>query len=297
MNNQQVAHVWAQQNTAQGDGSNFYFRGATIYSYGDHFPLAKFVTPDVVLFNSGSYSVSTSKHQSYARNALAGYITVFEVPEVDLRPYKSTEADFIKERYGDMHNTNLKHLKSEAERSSLKASKARVYKDVHEADVLRYVEQYNLYLKVFKIRRKELEVPNLEALQKARDNELKNRRAKEAKRKAEVLRDFAEGAELWRAGAGVNLPYNYPVMVRIYPSDSEQLQTSQGATFPVEHARKAFPLIKRCRDKKQSWKRNGHSIHLGHFQLDSIDRQGNLKAGCHNVTWKEIERAWELINV
>ena len=45
-NNSMVAHVWAQQTQAHGRnaGNTFYFEGPTIYSYGEHFPIATFVT-------------------------------------------------------------------------------------------------------------------------------------------------------------------------------------------------------------------------------------------------------------
>ena len=36
---------------------------------------------------------------------------------------------------------------------------------------------------------------------------------------------------------------------------------------------------------------------LGHFALDAVDPQGNVTAGCHNVTWAEIERVATLAGV
>lgn len=76
MNNREVSHIWANGQKASGKGSNFYFEGDTIYSYGRHFPCAKRVVMlngDVVyLINPARYSVSTSKHQSLVRCAIAG---------------------------------------------------------------------------------------------------------------------------------------------------------------------------------------------------------------------------------
>lgn len=70
----QVAHVWAQQRQTDGrnPSKNIYFEGATIYSYGSHFALARFAGPGVVLVNDNSYSVTTAKHQSCVRDALRG---------------------------------------------------------------------------------------------------------------------------------------------------------------------------------------------------------------------------------
>jgi hypothetical protein len=70
----QTAHVWAAQSQDDGRSSNgnLYFRGRTIYSYRDSWPLACFVRPDVVLINSEKYSVTTSGHLSDVRGALRG---------------------------------------------------------------------------------------------------------------------------------------------------------------------------------------------------------------------------------
>lgn len=40
MNNQQVAHAWANGTKTSGRGYHFYFEGASIYSYGAHFEIA-----------------------------------------------------------------------------------------------------------------------------------------------------------------------------------------------------------------------------------------------------------------
>lgn len=70
--NREVCHVWAQQNQSEGYGSkkNIFFEGRTIYSYGRHFPMATFINPDLIMINSDSYSVSTTRHQSYVYRAI-----------------------------------------------------------------------------------------------------------------------------------------------------------------------------------------------------------------------------------
>jgi len=59
----EVVHVWAQQNQDEGRSSNCYFEGATIYSYGRHYPLATFVTnkrgQKLVVVNGEGYSKTT----------------------------------------------------------------------------------------------------------------------------------------------------------------------------------------------------------------------------------------------
>lgn len=79
----EVAHIWAQQNKEEGRACNVFFKGTKIYSYGKHFVIANFVKPNVVLFNSENYSISTSKHQTYVLRAIPNNVRVFNVPDVD----------------------------------------------------------------------------------------------------------------------------------------------------------------------------------------------------------------------
>jgi len=67
----EVAHIWASQSQSEGRNSarNIYFEGTTIYSYGSHFPLARFVNGRVLVTNR-SYSVTTSKQLYGVRRAI-----------------------------------------------------------------------------------------------------------------------------------------------------------------------------------------------------------------------------------
>jgi len=69
--NQEVFHIFASGTQSQGrsHNGNVYFDGDVLYSYGSHFPLA-IKYKGRVLLNGDSYSVTTSKHQGQARQAL-----------------------------------------------------------------------------------------------------------------------------------------------------------------------------------------------------------------------------------
>jgi hypothetical protein len=72
--------------------------------------------------------------------------------------------------------------------------------------------------------------------------------------------------------------------------DGGELETSQGASVPLVHAVKAFRFIKLCRESGRDWQRNGHTLRVGHFTVDSVSHTGDFKAGCHRFAWVEIER-------
>lgn len=81
--------------------------------------------------------------------------------------------------------------------------------------------------------------------------------------------------------------YNWPVMMR---QVGNRVQTTKGAEFPVDDAKRAWPVIKACYDAGRAWKRNGATLPMGHFQVDAITSSGTIIAGCHTIERREIER-------
>lgn len=83
MNNSMVAHLWAHEQEESALGSNFFFEGTSIYSYGHHFEVGRIVKnkqgKKAYLINEDYYSVTTSKHQCYVRNAIPTWAMVFSV--------------------------------------------------------------------------------------------------------------------------------------------------------------------------------------------------------------------------
>ena len=43
MNNRMIAHLWANEKKESANGSNFFFEGQIIYSYGYHFEAGSIV--------------------------------------------------------------------------------------------------------------------------------------------------------------------------------------------------------------------------------------------------------------
>lgn len=89
-----VCHAWVHQKTSENFGSegrsrNCFYEGDTLYSYGSHFELAKFINipgrdKPFVLINGVSYSQTTSAHQSDIRSAVNGvydYMVVYPSSE------------------------------------------------------------------------------------------------------------------------------------------------------------------------------------------------------------------------
>lgn len=118
---------------------------------------------------------------------------------------------------------------------------------------------------------------------------------REAARREEALsqmRSIAENLEAWRNGAPVPTyrlkgigSVGYALRVK-----GDTLETSGGASVPLAHAIRVLRAVEACRAKGEGWKRNGHTLHVGHFQVDEIMPNGDFKAGCHFIQWQEVER-------
>lgn len=309
-NHREVAHIWAQRNHPRGRTSdgNVYFEGSTIYSYGNHFPIATFIEEQartIVLYNADSYSVSTSKHQSHVWHATHHFdwirTTTDIIKTVVDNPLKGKEARaFFKKQVADetarrinsaaasMQKRRAAHLKAQD------LNEARDFLTAHERLLAIYGLQMpknvvDLFTKLTEDSAAVLEMHKLRI-------EKKNRAA-ERQRKAEKKRRLNaayESAQRWTDGKETmqdlgNIRYVDTVWMRVI-EDGRTVETSQGARFPAEHGLKAFEMIRRARTHKKEWHRNGQQIRLGHYNIDKIDCDGNVTAGCHYVEWAEIAR-------
>lgn len=122
-------------------------------------------------------------------------------------------------------------------------------------------------------------------------------RQERARKLAEKMPELLEA---WRAGSNppelqshYGVLYNLPVMLRLSRVEHltiAEVETSKGARVPVEHALRGLRLVRRLVESGNSYQRNGHTIHLGHYAIDSITPDGTLTAGCHVIQYEEIQR-------
>lgn len=311
--NRMVAHIWAQQTQESGRSHNgqFYFEGKTIYSYGRHFPIATFIDADKVLYCSDSYSVTTSNHQSMVRQALSGSVQVITCPDNKVMDYH--------ERLSPSHDDGqrkgaqllIEGVYKESVQPLIKSAAKRkkaslVDDDLRQASNMIYncsmlLEHYGLDLS------KELSTlwdqirNDAGALMDAKKAEIEQenaqRRKREAERKEREREDLEKAISAFRAGVHYNhsIIRQVDVMLRI---NGENVETSHGASFPIEDAKRAFKAVRMVKERAASWDSlDREPIRLGHFKIDRIDLHGDVKAGCHFVKWDEIERAARELNI
>ena len=136
----------------------------------------------------------------------------------------------------------------------------------------------------------------------ARERAAERKAAAEAEQRRIALLETAEQVTLWRNGADVRLPWNATrdesggAMLRIR---GDVVETSLGATVPIDHARRVMRFYRRLRAHGMCSSNTQHEaradVTLGHFTLDSIAEDGSVRAGCHYITATEIDRLYSIM--
>lgn len=300
--NYQCAHVWAQQSQPAGRGSNFFFDGPAIFSYGRHFKIAEFVTRKgkrAVLFTSRRYSVSTSKHVSYTRGALAGLaVPVFHVPDIDAakRPgYQAATRDYYRAEIGAAERT---------------AARARKYPEYSMNRAQSLAREANAYAEFFGLRWR-VPIPDFtpERLEAIRAAEKREAARKAARTKAQQDADRIHGERMaaeyeakrqeWRRGELATMP-SHPnwretggTMLRL---SGDRIETSRGAHIPVTAARLVWDAVQCARATREALEFDGaERPRLGEFTLDRVDVDGDITAGCHRIEYAELARMAALL--
>lgn len=271
-NHAEVCHVWAQQGQSEGKASRIFFEGPSIYSYGRHFEMARFIDANTVFITSRRYSVSTAKHLSLVRGAVS-HKTVFEVPSFTY------------------HAENVRYYIERAREYFDKAKRARTSTTwllgvaKHTVTILReYLEQFptpipeshaelwtaldrGTYLD------SEVQASLLKKEREAKKAELESQRlAREAREREEQ-----ERLEKWIAG---ELGYGYFSAMRLRVKEGE-VQTTHGAKVPVIEARKLYRALKAGLDVV------GQQV--GYYRVTRVT-DSELVIGCHNIPMSEVER-------
>lgn len=278
----ETAHAWAHQTGKQRNAGRVFYHGDTIYSYGSHFPIARHVTlPNgnpAVLFTTRGYSSSTSKHKRLVEGACR-HLDVYYVE----RPGNLPTVDDFDARI------------VQATECVAKAKRARKYGDHHLAAANSHIREANRLLEAFNLDRNPASLDTLTAdMADIRERiEAANRAEREQRAAAaeERFRRNAERREAWLAGGDGYYhdrdPHTGSALLRVV---GDELQTSLGASVPLSHAVRVFGKVYQCRLNRTGWVCNGHTLHVGHFQVDRIEPTGDFHAGCHFIAWSECER-------
>lgn len=306
-NNSEVAHHWAHRARPSGASGNVSHDDPVLYSYAA--PIAVLVPlprggGDLAVFTGQKYSVTTSAHASYARSA-ARHLKGFTMPEgLGLGdaawhrrnpPVQLRRA--IRKAILDFAAWLLDEHRRMAERGEFKSKVQRAKSWDRYCVAVAKANHFSSLCGLPKVKPAEsdgLTEDDLRAYRRARAEreaaaeEQQRRIAEDARKSAE------ERISLWLEGSPDvpthlvrNTEFDH---LRVMPNNPEAAETNRGALVPVEHIRRAAPLILRAVARGEAWEPNGKAIHLGPYAVSRIDADGTVVVGCHRFARAEIER-------
>lgn len=279
MKNQEVAHLWAGQKKERANTRHLFFEGKSIYSYGHHYEIARFIKSNIILLNSKPSSATTEIHKNHVIRAIPDHYIGITVPKI------GTDKKDIKE--------NILHLTTEINTYMRKYKKATKY----GLDYIKTVEMTQQHLKIYCQIYKRVVPKNYRGVlisekEKAEctakniiRRELEQYNYRMAKIKDE--KEFFENLEKWSAGENVYLHsrfyHEHTVRLRIHGTD---IQTSQGASVPTNEALVLYLKIRNGDDIK--------GFEIGNYTVIGIE-DNILKIGCHKIPLEEVNRVGEIL--
>lgn len=317
--NSMLAHVWAQLKQPHGRSDSMKFDGAVAYSYAE--PVAHIVavgSQNIALFTSRKWSQTTQGHISSYRSS-ASHLTQFVVPDILLGRFVVDPSDAY---FKHSHDANVAYFQDQYadELASMMRATAESYSirgDSPRAKLIELANQLYGYARLFALNVPDFEIgrdadkviarrdrllndPKRAAkreagrLQRERAEEL--RYQAQQKRSAELAVAQAAEIEAWKAGADVRLYHNHGIcaLLRVHGG---LVQSSQGAECPIADAMDAIRMVRIVVARGKGWQRNGETLPLGQFQVDFIEPNGNMRAGCHRIEFTEIDRIGKLLGV
>lgn len=312
--NLDVAHQWANGVYKKYAGQNVYAVDGTIYSYGSHFPIARFYGADTVLFTSHDYSSSTARHKSYVRRAIPSRCKVFVVDRV----CGGWGADLDKAGHKANHVKMLESIKRKVDASAKPRLRPATVADLLAgAERLRVVA--NDYRAQFKLGGRPLAtigvaVDKLARIEAAAAADVKEREEARRVREAAARVENLAALELWKRGEAVPKGaefYRLPPAFRFASGTKGRIiETSLGAELTAAAARAAYPRLVDIRESLEAQAATGVPapcydvaeenraadvvLTIGAYQVSRIDLS-EVVAGCHRIAWDEVERLAEML--
>lgn len=309
--NSEIPHLWAHQtqDNARNGRNSLSFDGRRIYSYAELEGVIVDVSHARELGESSGHvqrvallnanyrrSMTTSQHMSGIRRACQ-HMSTFTVPNLPGR--YSDDID---------HAANLKWYRDSILEDAKAVGRARSNKEWKLNAVLALVETANNYSQTFNLgvtfgnpfNAADMAKYSAEIAEEQERNRVEEeKRAKEREKRLKKARaEYLADLTAWKGGASIRLWRNSAIDEFDYMrAEGEEIVTTQGARVPAEHVKRALRIVLRLIERGETYQRNGHTIPVGHYTVDSVDEQGTVRAGCHTFNRVEVVRIAHVLGV
>lgn len=298
--NDELPHLWAhaRQSSGRNSGDTFYFSGDTIYSYGQHFPIARRLRHDLFALTTGSYSMTTTRHRSRVADAIPRNARILLVDN----PTMTADA-------GDRQRVAARALQLLV-RCARRRRPELIDQDLVE--IVRDIDDFNAYAEAVGSSERVamltdgLMATSVEQLRTLAADTDARRKAEEAERQAAATKRLADKIERWKRGdtsvsshelrsASVCLRLNhYPIYLATKTVEQVEVETSLGARITASEAIKLWPLIQRAIRGQRDYE---PGTEIGGYTLVKIRRDGSVVIGCHDIPYPEIERIARMLGL
>lgn len=278
----EIPHIWMHQSAPYGrSASALSFNGPALLSYSTEIArLIEHKGRRAIVINERSFSISTSKHQTWMRQAL--------LPESELpRFYVSTgRSDSLPSDGKQIYEFAIQQtIDAAAEEKTTPLRRKAVLAHL-QAQQSMWLERARAVSEFFGLRKKADEKAIARFAAAKANQERKQAKAQKEYAAQQAIR-FRESYEAWIAGSQEFKFWPSGLFPTAFRIEGEELVSSLGARVPLQAARIAirFALSKRG----QEWRENGERCPVGNYALSAINEFGVI-AGCHRISWAEIER-------
>lgn len=331
----EIPHLWAHGVPAgreiRNQCRNLFAQGDTIFSYGQHFPMARRVeTPGGIVFlvTTRTYSVTTSRHLSRTRYAVPLGALVFNIdPFADGKqgcgsspaPLWVSLCRRVGGPVADWYQSKIDGWIDRAARPRIRAhtrERAIVQAEVLREEWVRIHETFRLRCAVDRVK-----VPaSIDEVRERNAAALKRERAAEARREAERAAREAERAAIveqyrpamideWRATGRVapreddrlgSLSIADVVGYPILRVDGAYVRSSLGACVDVDAVRgflrDSLPRLVSAARANPERRAGDPGAMVGDYRGVSVTRDG-VAIGCHAFPWREVRAFAEHVGI
>ena len=296
-----VAHAWAhkRQTSARNSSGSLYFDGSIIYSYGDHFPVARHVEfrgQPLILITKRKYSITTLKHVGIVAQAIPPNIRHIRT-SLDIKtPFDAAFVTKLLDELATEHTGAIAR--------ALKATTNTVgYKQLAKEIAGLYSTTATFFcrhrspLTISQVEQSRIDAKCIQ--QAARFEHLQTKKL--AKDLREKLRREAEDREtlpdkITRFRAGEYVPdLNHYAGFDYLRINGDKVETSRACSAPIEDARRIKSFVLNKLATGSNWQRGSLEVKIGEYLLESIDTEGIVTIGCHKFQKEEVLNLLEQI--
>jgi hypothetical protein len=289
--NPQLCHKFNEQSQTEGRASNMFFEGDTMYSYGRHYIVGEFLTPDLIVINDVGYSSSTSKHISILTSATRDKTQIFSTraePKIVADKIQISFKKLAKSRKPEKYISEIIYLYEGFVKSCNKLGGVLHANRFDGSYFVKPLEEKNVHIEYIREIHEGLNTKEqAERLAKIKkEDKIKSKEQREI-RKKQAEQEQQRKAELREKFYNYEISYigGYENELLRLSKCGQFVETSQRAEVPLNEAQRYYKLLKSGANMR------GQKI--AQYITNSFDEV--LQIGCHKIDKQEAQRIGELI--